>query len=208
MITLFQVIKFGQFFKVLINHRLGTDAGLLEKPLNSNTFKQILNKDVLDKKIMSIEEDWNQNLWMGNTQGLIKYSLQTKESRCYTYNDGLQSNTFTAASAMSSDGTMYFGGISGINYFDPQKIADPEYNSAILFSDFKINNLSINPCDLYKNTIVLDSSINLKSEITLNYRQNNFAVEFAGIPFNNIIKQEYRYKLIGYDNDWNYVNYR
>ena len=185
---------------------LGTDAGLLQKIQGNDYFTQIQSEEVLDKKILSIEEDDQKNLWLGNTQGLIKYSPATNKSERYTYNDGLQSNTFTESSAKSADGTLYFGGINGLNYFKPNEIVEQSYRSTISFSDFRINNKTIKPGDLYRNSVILDSSINLKSSIKLNYLQNNFMIEFAGFPFDNIQRNKFRYKLEGSDIEWIYVN--
>ncbi|MEI7422944.1 MAG: response regulator [Prolixibacteraceae bacterium] len=185
---------------------LGTDAGLLRKIQGNDYFTQIQSEEVLDKKILSIEEDDQKTLWLGNTQGLIKYSPATNKSERYTYNDGLQSNTFTEASAKSADGTLFFGGINGLNFFKPNEIVEQSYRSTIAFSDFRINNKTIKPGDLYRKSVILDSSINLKSSIHLNYLQNNFMIEFAGFPFDNIQRNKFRYKLEGSDLEWIYVN--
>jgi len=154
---------------------------------------------------MSIQEDEKHTLWLGNTQGLIKFSPSTYKSQCYTYDDGLQSNTFTEASAKCKDGTLIFGGINGINYFNPSEIFTHSYSSSIVFSDFRVNNTSIKPGDLYKKTVILDSTINLKTKIKLNYLQNDFQIEFVGIPFDNIQRNKFRYKLVGYEDEWVYV---
>lgn len=181
---------------------LGTDAGLLRKNSTDESFYHIENSEILDKKIMSIQEDDNGNLWMGNTQGLIKYSPSSDVAQRFTYDDGLQSNTFTEASSKSAEGILFFGGLSGINWFKPAEIERNETPARIVFSGLIINNEYVHPHVEGSHKFLLDSAINLKSSITLNYDQNDIALEFMTIPFSGIQKYKIRYTLKGIDNDW------
>jgi signal transduction histidine kinase/ligand-binding sensor domain-containing protein/DNA-binding NarL/FixJ family response regulator len=183
---------------------IGTDAGLLRKPKNSNKISQINIPGIVDRKIMGILEDDRDNLWLTNSQGLIRFDVVKSQVRRYSYNDGLQSSTFTEAVGKGQDGTLFFGSIHGINYLNPMKIADNPYKSAVSISDFKIHNISITPKKSYFGKVVLDQSINLTNEITLNYKQNNFLFEFTGTNYANTAENHFRYKLDGYDSDWIY----
>lgn len=183
---------------------IGTDAGLLRKPKNSNKITQIKIEGIVNRKIMGILEDNGDNLWLTNSQGLICFNVTGSHVRRYSYNDGLQSSTFTEAVGKGKDGTLYFGSIHGINYLNPMKIEDNPYKSAVSISDFKIHNISISPGKSYFGKVVLDKSINLTNEITLNYKQNNFLFEFTGTNFANTKENHFRYKLDGYDSEWIY----
>jgi len=181
---------------------IGTDAGLLGKSKGSNKISQIAIKGVVDRKIMGILEDDNGNLWLTNSQGLIRFEIDNKKVRHYTYNDGLQSSTFTEAVGKDMEGNIFFGSIKGINYFNPKEILDNPYKTNVAISDFKIHNVSISPGKSYFGQQVLEKSINLTTELTLNYQQNNFLFEFAGTNYANAHENMFRYKLEGYDNDW------
>lgn len=183
---------------------IGTDAGLLQKPKNSNKITQVNIEGLVDRKIMGILEDERDNLWLTNSQGLIHYDVARSHVRRYSYNDGLESSTFTEAVAKSNDGTLYFGSIHGINYLNPMKIENSPYKSAVSISDFKIHNISVSPGKSYFGKIVLEKSINLTKEISLNYKQNNFLFEFTGTNYANTKENQFRYKLDGYDSDWIY----
>ena len=183
---------------------IGTDAGLLRKPKNSNIISQINIPGIVDRKIMGILEDDRDNLWLTNSQGLIRFDVAKSQVRRYSYNDGLQSSTFTEAVGKSQDGTLFFGSIHGINYLNPMKIADNPYKSAVSISDFKIHNISIFPGKSYFGKVVLDQSINLTKELTLNYKQNNILFEFTGTNYANTAENHFRYKLDGYDSEWIY----
>ncbi len=181
---------------------IGTDAGLLRKAKNSNKITQIEVEEIVDKKIMGIVGDNLGNLWLTNSQGLIRFNIAGKNVRRYSFNDGLQSSTFTEAVAKGKDGTLYFGSIHGIDFFNPEKIAINPYKSAIAISDFKIHNTSISPTQSYFGRVVLEKSINLTEELTLNYEQNNFQFEFTGTNYANTAENHFRYKLEGYDSGW------
>jgi len=181
---------------------IGTDAGLLRKPRNSNKITQLNIEGIVDRKIMGILEDNRNNLWLTNSQGLIRFDVVKSHVRRYSYNDGLQSSTFTEAVGKGHDGTLYFGSIHGINYLNPMKIEDSPYKSAVSISDFKVHNISISPGKSYFGRVVLDQSINLTKEIILNYKQNNFLFEFTGTNYANTAENHFRYKLEGYDSGW------
>ncbi|MCD6367350.1 MAG: response regulator [Bacteroidales bacterium] len=183
---------------------IGTDAGLLRKPRNSNKITQINVEGIVDRKIMGILEDNKENLWLTNSQGLIRFNVVKNNVRRYSYNDGLQSSTFTEAVWKGRDGTLYFGSIHGIDLFNPQQIAINPYKSVVAISDFKIHNISISPTKSYFGREVLEESINLTKELTLNYKQNNFLFEFTGTNYANTSENHFRYKLDGYDSDWIY----
>lgn len=181
---------------------LGTDAGLLRKGSESENFEHIGNEEILDKKIMSIQEDSVGNLWMGNTQGLIKYSPSTRLAQRFTYDDGLQSNTFTEASSKLEDGILLFGGLNGVNWFNPAGIIPNDVPSRIMFTGFMVNNEYVTPRLEGRNKMRLDSAINMKSSLTLAYFQNDFALEFTTVPFSSMQKYRTRYMLKGIDDEW------
>jgi len=184
---------------------IGTDAGLLKKPKDSNKIIQISTEGIVNRKIMGILEDNLGNLWLTNSQGIIRFDIDNNNVRRYTYNDGLQSSTFTEAIEKDKDGRLFFGSIHGINYFNPIEIIDSPYKTDVAISDFKIHNLSISPDKSYFGRKVLEKSINLTNELTLNYKQNNFLFEFAGTNYANSFENKFKYKLEGYDTEWIHI---
>ena len=183
----------------------GTDAGLLRKPKNSTKFSQIKVQGIVDKKIMGIIEDDKGILWLTNSRGLIKFDPNSNNIGQYTYNDGLESSTFTEAVGRDNNGSLYFGSINGINYFNPSEISNNSYKSSVSISDFKIHNISISPQEKYFGNVVLEKSINLTKQLNINHKQNIFLFEFTGTNYTNSKENYFRYKLVGYDKDWIYV---
>jgi signal transduction histidine kinase/ligand-binding sensor domain-containing protein/DNA-binding response OmpR family regulator len=183
---------------------IGTDAGLFKKTKKSNAISQINISEIINKKIMGIIGDNDGNLWLNNSQGIICFNINNNKVRRYTYNDGLQSSTFTEAIDKGNDGMLYFGGTNGIDFFNPKQIETNPYKASIAISDFKVHNLSVFPNMQYFGSTILEKSINLTNEITLNYKQNNFQFEFTSTSFANTAESHFRYKLEGYDSGWIY----
>lgn len=63
--------------------------------------------------------------WISTINGLCRYNTINKTFNNYFYDDGLSDNEFNQNSLFKgSNGNLYFGGINGINYFDPATIAE------------------------------------------------------------------------------------
>ncbi|MEO5889973.1 MAG: two-component regulator propeller domain-containing protein, partial [Ferruginibacter sp.] len=185
---------------------VGTDAGLnrcfIDRTTGIARFEPISHPLLKDRKITAILEDEEKNLWLSSSQGLFRYDVIRGEVRQYTYRDGLQSNNFTEAAFKDGDGRMYFGGINGLNYFDPSQIKSNPYLPSTAIVDFEIFNKSIVPGEKVDGRTILDSNINNTRQIILSYRQNNFMFSFAALQYAVPEDNRFRYKLEGYDKNW------
>ena len=185
---------------------LGTDAGLGKLELNTKNqitgFTFVRDLELADLKIVAINEDQNTRLWLNGSQGLYSYDYRSGRVQHFTYEDGLQSNTFTEASFISNDGWLFVGGINGLNYFNTNELFYNKYLSTPIISDFRIFNKAINVGEKVDGEIILNKSLNLSPLIELNYKQNNFSIAFSSDHFASVSKKKYRYKLDGYDRDW------
>jgi len=96
-------------------------GGLNYLPFGEAIFESFtVNEGLPDNDIESVILDDSGRLWMGG-KGLSVFDPKKKEvMQNYYYEDGLQSNSFKiGASHKSADGTLFFGGINGLNYFQP-----------------------------------------------------------------------------------------
>jgi signal transduction histidine kinase/ligand-binding sensor domain-containing protein/CheY-like chemotaxis protein len=183
-----------------------TNEGLSKYDYQSETF---FNYTIADgfptDRITSILEDDHGNLWLGTANGICKFNPDTKLIKNYTPSDGLQSKEFLARSAFKAkNGWMYFGGVQGFNYFHPDSIKDNPYPPTVVITDFSIFN---KPVDFSSDNAVLKQPIDLAKEITLHYDQSVISFEYAGMSFVSNEKNQYAYKLDGFDNNWNYVGF-
>jgi ligand-binding sensor domain-containing protein/signal transduction histidine kinase len=182
---------------------LGTYAGgLCSYDYSTDRFTTYTDKHGLaDKLVFAILEDDNNNLWIGTANGLSKFDPRTKQFTNYHHKDGLQSNRFFAGNSnrpscsKGKDGTLYFGGDNGFNFFDPKLIKGNSAIAPVVITQFKL----------------LDSLVrgaHESKEIILNYNQNYFSFEFSSLSFHNPAKNQYAYKLEGVDEEWIYSGTR
>jgi ligand-binding sensor domain-containing protein len=154
--------------------------------------------------VYGILEDDNGNIWLSTNKGLSKFNPGKETFKNFDVNDGLQSDEFNGgAYAKDRKGEMFFGGINGYNSFFPNNITENNYIPPVVLTSFKIFDLKAN----------LDSSISIIKNISLFHKDNFFAFEFAALDYTNPEKNEYSYKLEGFDQNWircgnrRYANY-
>lgn len=188
------------------NLYVGTDNGLLVKKENQIQFTPIVSDNIINKKIMGIVEDEFSNLWLSNSQGLIKYNPKTNTSIKYNYFDGLLTNTFTEAVSKNSKNELYFGSIAGINYFKSNELINNLFPSKVAFTSLLVNNTKVKVDEAIDNGILLTKTLNNTNALTFNYKQNNFTIEFTSTNYSNVKVNKYRYKLDDYDKEWTVVD--
>lgn len=185
---------------------VGTDTGLLQKSLHENQFTAIGSQNIKNKKIMGIVSDKNSNLWLTNSRGIIKYSPASEFSFNYNFNDGLLTNTFTEAVSSNENGELFFGNSAGINYFKFNELISNSFASKISLTKLFVNNTEIKVNDNFLGSILLEKRLNKTKNLTFNYKQDDFSIEFTSTNYANVKVNKYRYKLIDYDKDWQVVS--
>ncbi|RPE12352.1 hybrid sensor histidine kinase/response regulator [Chitinophaga lutea] len=167
--------------------RFGTKEGL---PANIN--------------ILSIRADDQGYLWLATQKGLVKFHPEKKESRHYTTADGLPGNEFNPGAAMrDSKGTLAFGGTNGLVYFEPGQVETNTYKAPVAFTGLRLFN---RPVHVGQRNGLLKKDIALTKTLVFKHSQNVFTIEFALLNFVKSSKNLYRYKLEGFDENWNEVS--
>jgi signal transduction histidine kinase/DNA-binding response OmpR family regulator/ligand-binding sensor domain-containing protein len=143
--------------------------------------------------IESIEVDKYGNVWCGGFS-LACFDTKLKRFNAFDINDGLQSYMFgTSSSSEDIDGTLYFGGAKGLNYFMP------------IANTIELNFFPIFFSRVYINGKLVDSDIEFSKNLVLDYRDNDFTLDFTSLSFNPGQHIRYRYRLEGYDKEWRYI---
>ncbi len=141
--------------------------------------------------IYSILEDNNKDLWISTNLGLAHFIRKTGGFINYDVKDGILSNEFNLWSAYKDpDGLMYFGGMNGLNIFDPRNITYKTVRSETIVTGF------------YLKGEVFDRDLNNGDTINLDYTDNFFSFQFASVDFSSPLKRKYRYKIDKIDKDW------
>ncbi len=188
---------------------VGTDNGLNLYQPDKDQFRHFQIQDGLpDNAIKSIVEDNQGNLWLGTYKGISKFQdavhLPAKIIfKNYTKADGLQSNNFRKRSAIRGiDGRLYFGGNNGFNIINTDSLRNNTFISPIVFTELTV---LYQPIVLGKKDCPIKEDITVAKKIELKHWQSAFNIKFAALSYIGAKKNQYAYKLEGFDKDWNYV---
>jgi signal transduction histidine kinase/ligand-binding sensor domain-containing protein/DNA-binding response OmpR family regulator len=154
-----------------------------------------------NNQVFQILEDNRGQLWLSTANGLALFDPEKETFTNFDKRDGLQNNQFHYGAACKlSNGELIFGGVNGFNLFDPAKVVKNNYQPPVVLTDLKIFNKSVHSNDQMS---VLHRSISETKEITIPYEYNILTLEFAALNFVRPEKNRYKFKLIGFDKEWN-----
>lgn len=176
-------------------------------------YKLTVTEGLPNNEISSLLEDDNGVIWASTLNGICKIApIQSNDTYNFSIvnfgiSDGLQWGKFYDHSALKTkDGTLYFGGAHGFNYFDPNKIIYNNSKNKPVLTAFRIFNSLIKEEEKYNGKIILKEPINKTKQITLKYNQNFITFEFAGMNYVNPSQTYYKYMLKNFDEDWNEIS--
>jgi signal transduction histidine kinase/ligand-binding sensor domain-containing protein/DNA-binding response OmpR family regulator len=193
---------------------VGTREGLNLFNEQTNTFQIFTIADGLpDNAILNILEDNHQTLWISTPNGLCNAIPKQKENGLgfsiinYDEMNNLQNREFNDNAALKTkSGELIFGGPSGFNIIDPDKIAKPVFHPKIVFTGLQILNNNVEPGEEINNRVLLQQSLSQLQSIDLKYKENVFSIEFASLDFSHNSRDKYAYMLQGFNSDWLYAD--
>lgn len=184
---------------------ISTSVGLCYFNKKENKFSDLSEKESLKGyNITDILEDDKSNLWFGTNKGLLKYNVANKTTSLYTVNDGLRSNIVTGANAfIDRDGKYYFATTKGFFTFFPDSVKENKHIPEIVITDFFIDDRKIKAGD---EGSPLLNDINFTDTLFLAYNQRNFSFKYSALDYVNPLKNQYKYKLEGFEDNWHSVD--
>ncbi|MEO7989174.1 MAG: two-component regulator propeller domain-containing protein [Chryseolinea sp.] len=190
---------------------IGTHGGLNLFDKSKKTFQLFSESDGLPhNSILTIQEDNNGNLWMGTPNGISNMTILSDSSHSlkvkfknYDEADGLQGKQFNENAAFrTSRNELIFGGANGFNIFKPEQLGMNKNKPQVILTDFQLFNKSIKADENVDGEILLSKAISESPHITLPANKNVFSIEFAALNFFHPEKNEYKYRLEGFNTDW------
>ncbi|MFB3131875.1 MAG: two-component regulator propeller domain-containing protein, partial [Rhodothermales bacterium] len=176
---------------------LATSAGLGRFNLADESFEfPIAAEELPGSVVYSILEDDRGGLWLGTNQGLSHFDPERptgERVRTFTLSDGVGNVEFNRHAAFKhEDGTLFFGGMTGLTFFHDDDIRDNAYVPPVVLTRIQASNRddteTINPFGL--------------DQLVLSYRDYFFSFEFTALNFTNPERNQYAYQLEGFDEDW------
>lgn len=158
---------------------------------STNSFIHVTEADGLPNNVVNgILEDDSGSLWLSTNRGLCRFDPTARTFRNYDVGDGLQSMEFNqGALCRGRDGTLYFGGVNGLNMFSP----------ADLPTDTVPPPVYITRCSVFDRPLPLPLD---PRGLELTYDHNFVSFEFTALDFTAPEKNAYRYMMEGIDRDW------
>lgn len=183
---------------------IATRKGLNRYDSEKDGFTRYSKADGLPSNVIAgIAEDHNGNIWLSTTNGISKFNVEERTFTNYTVEDGLQGNQFWNRSCFQSRaGELFFGGNNGFNAFYPgqiDKMANPQI-PPIVITNISVLNKPLSE-SIYPYLIGGDT-------LKLPYRNNQISLEFAALDYIRPEKNQFAYKLEGFENEWNYAGTR
>ncbi len=182
---------------------IAADDGLYRFEPGPERFTRYTDQEGLPANgVMAILADRMGNLWLSTRKGLSRFDPRVENFRNYDVDDGLQGNEFLVGSAWQmADGRMIFGGEQGLTAFYPDQISDNPYQPPLVLTEARLFN---EPLPIGEDSL-LPQAIWQTDHLTFNYDQNIISFEFAALSYAAPHKNRYRYKLEGFEEEWNEV---
>lgn len=179
-------------------------AGLCKYEIKNDEFIWYNQESKLKEEIISsiIGSD-DGDIWISSNYGITKFDNKTKKTTNYSTNDGLLSDNFNYNAAFKdSEGMLYFGGYTGLDFFNPQTINTNKALPNLHLTGFKLFNKDIAIND---ENSPLKKVISETKSIVLDHTQSVFTIEYSGVNYTRPEKNQYAYYLDGLEESWNYV---
>lgn len=129
------------------------------------------------------------SLWLSSNKGIFEFTPSKNKPYIEIYGNysGLQAFEFnTGAYFRSDDGTLYFGGLEGVNWFRPEDLTLNEAKPKTVISKIEI----------------FDKEQPLVPDLEFKHDQNTITFTFAGLHFSQPERNQYKYQLVNHDNGW------
>ena len=181
---------------------VGTFGGGLNKfDLKTEKFTYYTEKSGLSNNVVyGVLEGENDDLWLSTNKGVSSFNTKTGKFRNFDETDGLQSNEFNTGAYYKDElGKMYFGGVNGFNAFYPEDISINSSKAKPLITKFYLFN---KPVNVGERNNLLKKDISELNELVLEYKQNVISFEFAALHYSYPLKNEHKYMLENFDEDW------
>ncbi len=162
-------------------------------------FTNLNSQDGLpSNQVFSVLTDLNGNVWAGTSKGLAWVDSRQLRVRAYGKSDGMSNIFLDLPLSLSADGEVLSGTVYGYQSFHPDSLLKEKPAPGIIFTSFKVFDKN------YDDTL----NINFLKKIRLRWQQNFFSFDFSSTNFSQAGKNEYAYRLKGFDSDWIYAKNR
>ncbi|WP_230080273.1 hybrid sensor histidine kinase/response regulator transcription factor [Winogradskyella marina] len=169
---------------------VGTNGkGLKKYNTIDKTLKTFDKTDGLPNNVIyGILPDNDDNLWLSTNYGISKFTYKNDNKfKNYSKDDGLQSLEFnTGAYYTDINGILYFGGLEGLNWLNPNQITFNTIKPKTIITKFE----------------VYSKEQALEQNKAYEFNKNTVTFTFSSLHFSQPSRNLYKYQLENYDTQW------
>lgn len=173
---------------------VATQAGLNLFIAETNSFKHFSkNNELPTSLIRAIADDRDGLLWLTTNKGISKLNPLSAQVTNFDSSDGLLGlNYYPNSFVKGSDDTLFTSSQRGIEFFRTSSVTTND-------SEF---NLVLTGFNKMGKPTRLDKPYSYVTDIELSYLDFFFSFEFSVLDYTSPNKNQYAYKLEGYDDNW------
>ena len=169
---------------------VATESGLCRYDAKVNCFRRVAKVGNAFTSSIVLHDE---NLWIATADGVLRYTPKTDDLVRFTREDGLVGLQFQPNACLrDAEGYIYFGTTNGYNRFWPVMTTNTQ-KPRVVITRIEVPGTST----LLPLTSHLSPLIETPSTL--------FTLSFASLSYCAPAKNQYAYRLEGYDTDWHYV---
>lgn len=155
-------------------------------------------KGLADNTVASILEDSSGMIWVATYNGLSVIEPVNNQINNFYDEDGLSDNEFNSASCLyTSNGSLFFGGINGVNICKGYKVLQNKIESG--------NKIIISDIEMLGDNNEIEHIHNLqqlRKDLKLSYKYSYLEVSFFNTDFSHSERNIFYYKMEGLNDNW------
>jgi ligand-binding sensor domain-containing protein len=157
------------------------------------------NSGLPSNTLAGLLEDDGGHLWIGTYAGLAEFNPKAETFRTYGLDRGVQSTEFNlTAYHKSPSGEMFFGGVNGLNAFDPEDVGVNPHPPEVVLTDAAIRARGFTGAG--RDSVLHATTDSARARLA--HDQNDFSFEYVGLHYAAPERNAYAYRLDGYDDGW------
>lgn len=182
---------------------LATGSGLVRVDFSTEQLETYDTRDGLPNDVLySFLPDLHGNFWVSTDNGLARFSPESEQFTSYYSYDGLQDNEYNfGAYFRDKKGQLYFGGVSGLSLFSPDRLQVSTEKSPLVIQDITSFDEGLQITSTHVNSLATDSK-----SIEFSHTDKRVEIKFAGLNHKNPNSLKYAYRLHNQDKNWVYVD--
>ena len=182
----------------------GGGLNIVKDSKNPLDFLHVTSADGLPSDtVYQIKEDDDGRIWMLHVREISMWDPITKVVKYYQLQDGFSVTEFKDnAMIYTKSGMIVAGGSNGFTFMNSKGFSVNKTPPQLQITDLKLFDTSVKPFQKINGQVILKNTINNTSLIHLPFNQNSIEFVFSSLHFSNPEKNQYKFKLEGFEEKW------